>query len=214
MPGWRDATAPTGRYAIPEVLFGKKKPVEPPSTGELPVYMDPVEFSQLRAILHSLAPERCLEWGSGGSTRAILEDCPFVKHYVSVEHHREWYEKVRALVTDPRLSLHHVAPDRPGGSATEAERHEWDMAAETDLELLRSYVEFPKSLGQSFDFVLVDGRARCFCLRQGFELLRPGGVIVLHDAQRVEYHAAAESLGHAVFLEPWKQGQICLVRKG
>ena len=86
--------------------------------------------------------------------------------------------------------------------------------AETDASLLRSYVEFPASLGQSFDFVLVDGRARCFCMKAGFSLLRPGGVMVLHDAQRVEYHATAKSLGRAVFLEPWKQGQICLVRKG
>jgi hypothetical protein len=60
----------------------------------------------------------------------------------------------------------------------------------------------------------VDGRARCFCLKEGFDLLRPGGVIVLHDAQRADYHDAVKSLGEAIFLEPWKQGQICLVRKG
>lgn len=45
--------------------------------------------------------------------------------------------------------------------------------------------DFPATLGTSFDFVRVDGRARSLCVREGFELLRPGGVLVMQDAQRV-----------------------------
>lgn len=180
----------------------------------LPVYMHPVELSQLTAIVEALAPQRCLEWGSGGSTREMLERFPFIEHYVSVEHHGEWAERVRSLVQDPRLQLHHVPADQPlAAGASRKEQIAWDAEAERNPELLRSYVERPASLGQPFDFVLVDGRARCFCLRAGFELLRSGGVIVLHDAQRTEYHETVRALGRAVFLEPWHQGQVCLVRK-
>jgi len=197
------------------LFFGKKKGDDTQGPNELSVWMDPIELSQLTAILFTLAPERCLEWGSGGSTKAILERCAFVKQYVSVEHHREWYEKVRELVTDPRLTLKHVAPDEPPpAGATEEALVRWNAEAEHEPARMASYVAFPRTLGVTFDFVLVDGRARCFCLKEGFDLLRPGGVIVLHDAQRTDYHDAVNALGDAIFLEPWKQGQICLVRKG
>jgi hypothetical protein len=60
----------------------------------------------------------------------------------------------------------------------------------------------------------VDGRARRFCLKAGWDLLRPGGVLVLHDAQRTDYHDVLFSLGPSpVLLEPWRRGQLALVRK-
>jgi hypothetical protein len=183
--------------------------------GELPVYMDPIEFSQLLAIVHTLRAERCLEWGSGGSTRAVLEACPFIKRWVSVEHDRPWFDKVKGLVTDPRLSLNLCEPDQPmapGEHPFEAVVA-WAAQAEQDPGIMASYVGFPATLGESFDLVLVDGRARRFCLEVGFSLLRPGGVIVLHDAQREQYHGALHSIGQPVFLEPFVQGQIALVRK-
>src|SRR4026209_1354079 len=84
--------------------------------GHLPVHMGAEEFSQLLAALHALAPRYCLEWGSGGSTRAVLEQCPFIQRYVSIEHEQSWYERVRAQVTDPRLALH--PPARSPAAAT------------------------------------------------------------------------------------------------
>ncbi len=181
----------------------------------LPVYMHPIELSQLLAILHTLSPKHILEWGAGGSTRVLLEQGSSVERHVSIEHDRAWADKVRSIVTDPRLSLVHIPPDKPLNiaSPTQKQIEAWDASAEIDLSVLAAYVAYPKTLGIRFDFILVDGRARCFCLREGFELLRPGGVIVLHDAQRTQYHDALRSLGKPVFLEPWQQGQIAFVRK-
>lgn len=194
------------------MIFGKNKK---PPPEELSVWMDPIEFSQLCAVLETLAPRHVLEWGCGGSTKAVLERSPFIERYVSVEHVGDWYAKVKAQVTDPRLSLHHVPADQPlsPGSHSHETIVAWDARAEAEPAVMKSYVEFPASLGLSFDFVLVDGRARRFCLAKGFELLRSGGVIVLHDAQREQYHDALRALGRAVFLEPYKQGQIALVHK-
>jgi predicted O-methyltransferase YrrM len=64
----------------------------------------------------------------------------------------------------------------------------------------------------TFDVALVDGRARTHCLRKAFRLVRPGGVVILHDAQREEYHATVEALGGGLYLQPWVQGQVCLLR--
>ncbi|MDW8362400.1 MAG: hypothetical protein RMK74_08360 [Myxococcales bacterium] len=75
------------------------------------------------------------------------------------------------------------------------------------------YVELPGRLGVRPDLVLVDGRARVHCMREGFCLLRSGGVLLVHDAQREQYGAALSALGRPVFHEPWKIGQLCVVRK-
>ena len=186
-----------------------------PSRDRLPVHMHAIEFSQLLAALHALAPTRCLEWGSGGSTRAVLEECPFIERYDSIEHDRIWYDRVRATVTDRRLFLHHVPPDVPMSTArpTVKEHEAWGALAETDPTMLAAYAAFPATLGLEFDFVLVDGRARVYCIPVGFRLLRRGGLLVVHDAERTEYHPPLYALGEPVFIEPWKQGQICLLRK-
>lgn len=185
-------------------------------SNDLRVYMHPVEFSQVLGIVHAVGARRCLEWGSGGSTRALLAECPFIERYVAVEHDRAWYEQVKARVSDPRLELHLAEPDEPlpPGRRGEAEQIAWNARAEREPALCRGYVALPGTLGMEFDFALVDGRARRFCLRAGFELLRPGGVLVLHDAQRTDYHDAVHALGPSLFLTPWEQGQVCLVRKG
>lgn len=195
-------------------------PREPPVPGEpLPVYMHPVEWSQLLAIVETLRPARVLEWGSGGSTRAILEHCPFIERYVSIEHNSVWHARVQELVTDPRLSLHLVEGTEPEPfppKGTKGRRQmidDWYRKCEADPSIMADYVAFPSTLTETFDLVLVDGRARIHCLKAGWELLREGGVLVIHDAQRDEYRATIGSFPRPCFLEPWHQGQICLVRK-
>lgn len=180
---------------------------------ELRVWMDPVEYSQVLAILNTLVPKRALEWGSGGSTKTILEDCAFIERWVSVEHDEAWHRRVADEVSDPRLLLKHVAPNIQPEATDEQSLIAWHAKGEVDRSVFGSYVDFPSTLGETFDFVLVDGRARCFCVKEGFRLLRDGGVLVLHDAQREQYHDALRSIGDPVFLEPWKQGQIALVKK-
>jgi predicted O-methyltransferase YrrM len=187
--------------------------------GELEAYMGPVEWSQLRAVVEALAPRRIVEWGAGGGTRALLEVCASLERYVSIEHDRGWFERVQRAVRDERLSLQHVAPNLPEPErnlqqkAARARYAAWVSRCEQDPEAMRDYVARPAQLIDAADLVLVDGRARCFCIAEGFRLLRPGGVLLLHDAQRSEYRDAVSSLGTPVFLEPWELGQLALIRK-
>lgn len=196
-------------------MFGRPEPVDP---SALPVYMHPVEFSQVRAVLETLQPKVMLEWGSGGSTKAFLETLPFLDRLVSLEHDKAWFERVSQLVKDDRLDFHHVGPNvsPPPRGETKEERHiykAWELRCETDETCMADYVAFPATLDTVFDFILVDGRARCFCLAEGWKLLRPGGIMMLHDAQRDEYRAAMEALGRVIWLDGWQQGQVCFVRK-
>lgn len=187
--------------------------------GELEAYMGPIEWSQLRAVVEALAPRRIVEWGAGGATRALLEVCVTLEHYISIEHDHCWFERVRSAVADPRLCLHHVAPnlaepERKLQQKAARERHaSWVDRCERDPDAMRDYVARPAAVIDAADLVLVDGRARCFCMAEGYRLLRPGGVLLLHDAQRREYRAALWTLGMPVFLAPWELGQLALIRK-
>jgi hypothetical protein len=179
------------------------------------MWFDPVEREQLLALLDALAPRCCLEWGSGGSAAVILAHHPRIESYCSIEHDAAWHERVAASRSDPRVSLQLVPPNRPLRLwRSEARRMAWNARAERDPRLLRDYVEWPARHGRRFDFVLVDGRARRFCLPVGFACLEPGGALVLHDAQRPEYRDALHALGPVEYLEPWVQGQLAIVRKG
>lgn len=187
--------------------------------GKLPVWMDPVEFSQIVAVLEAVQPKVVVEWGAGGSTRGFLARSPFVQRWVSVEHDAAWAGNVQDFLRDPRLEVHHVAAAEPepppagGDAARHATLLQWRLRAESDRSLFANYIDLPRQLGLQPDLVIVDGRARSLCIAEGFDLLRPGGVLILHDAQRPEYHAAMHAAGRATFLLPWQQGQVAMVRK-
>jgi hypothetical protein len=51
-------------------------------------------------------------------------------------------------------------------------------------EDFKNYIEHPMG---SFDFILIDGRARTHCLKKAHSLLSDKGLIVLHDANRKSY---------------------------
>ncbi len=48
---------------------------------------------------------------------------------------------------------------------------------------------FPIELKKTFKIVIVDGRARIYCLKVGWQLLDNNGVMILHDAQRKQYNS-------------------------
>lgn len=190
---------------------------------EMPVWMHPIEFSQVRAVLFAVSPRAMVEWGSGGSSRAWLEALPGLRRLCSVEHDAAWGQRVRAAITDPRFSLllrpppdDAPEPDhRPGDKQTADAHRAWCMRCEDDPELMQHYVQAPRELVAdvgAFDVALVDGRSRTHCLHEAFRIVRPGGVVILHDAQRDEYHLTVEELGGGLYLQPWVQGQVCLLR--
>lgn len=128
---------------------------------------------------------RMLEWGAGGSTVWLAANLPEGATLTSIEHDREWFYEVsnhlgrggRGARDNVRLLLRE--PTGPlGANAT---------AAEDDPTNLRPFIDGAD--GERFDVILVDGYARGACLEKARSLLNPGGVVVLHDAQREWYDA-------------------------
>jgi predicted O-methyltransferase YrrM len=127
-----------------------------------------------------------LEWGSGGSTIAIAKR---VKSLYSIEHNKEWFDKVSGMIPE-NTHLFHIErnfEEKSGDDGT--------------LEDYNDYVNFPCKLGKKFDVIFIDGRARVECARQATVLLKAGGIIFIHDYchpnevyRRYEYEVVEEFL--------------------
>lgn len=151
-------------------------------------WMLPREEDLVVEMLRRLRPARCLEWGAGGSTLRFPAELPDGSSWLAVEHDELWAASVANANHRPRVRVEHVPPDRtpaPGDGTAE------DFAA---------YVAYPTGRGP-FDFILVDGRARGAALAASSSLLAPGGVVVLHDANRPEYAGALPAFRHRLLFQ-------------
>lgn len=151
------------------------------------------EIKIMEDLLTALRPGKALEWGAGYGTSHFSRLLRPGGEWISIEHDPVWAQRIRANAPD-NVSIHSVPADRepwiPGdGDGTYGE--------------FREYVEFPGQFG-AYDFILVDGRAREACLRQARDLLAPGGVVVLHDANRDFLRRAWEPFPHQLAFQDYR----------
>lgn len=138
------------------------------------------------------------EYGSGGSTLFFANLASTV---VSVEHDPKWFELVqKALSEKGRRNVTQilVEPD-PGIAQPNGGENLSECYLSSNGQSFRAYVEsidrFPRA---SFDVILVDGRARPACVKHSLSRLKPGGYLILDDADRSHYALAI------ALLEKWE----------
>ena len=100
------------------------------------------------------------EYGCGEST---LWWSSRVKEVISVEHNKDWYEKI-ARRTPKNVNLLHI-----------------------ELEYGGAYSKKLMEYREKFDIVMIDGRDRVNCVVNSLEALKPCGVIVFDNSDRKEY---------------------------
>lgn len=153
-----------------------------PDHSDLPSpYMQEHEVEAVCALLrgygHAIS---ALEWGSGYSTPYFGSRLPFGSNWLAIEHNPQWADEVNGLCSGwaDSCTVMAVPPNA-----------EWDDRSpeDGDFRTFRNYVIYPSRTGTSYDFILVDGRARVECMAVGWDLLASGGVMALHDADRAEY---------------------------
>ena len=140
------------------------------------------------------------EWGTGRSTiyysRYLTSiDSDFEWH--SIDNSREWKEKVARLVNryglNNRVYLH--LSEFP--AFWELPSWSWEerkIPQEICGPKVAEYVEYPRRImgSKGFDVIIVDGRFRRRCLLVASEVLAPGGLVLLHDAQKTHYHSSLQ----------------------
>ena len=145
------------------------------STSFVPGHSVMMEPTSVKMLCSLLTPQtRVLEWGSGGSTLFFSR---FVRRWDTIEHDTAWVAQMRRLVQGmPNVHLH---------SAT----HSWDKFGDGNYTQFQEYVDLPAHLGLHYDVVLVDRRARIACAHAVaiYQLTAPGGIVIVHDWERIEY---------------------------
>ncbi|MDE5069857.1 MAG: glycosyltransferase family 2 protein, partial [Trichodesmium sp. St4_bin8_1] len=112
---------------------------------------------------------KVLEFGSGASTIWLSK---LTQNLTSIEHDARWFQEVKNQI-QLQKNCHPV-----------------------DIQLLaRPYHKIcEKFAEESFDLIIVDGRDRMKCFEASIKLLKPGGILMLDDAQRGKYKQAQDLL--------------------
>lgn len=103
-----------------------------------------------------------LEWGAGTSTLffpSLIEEKGKTFSWDSIESSSEWFENIKKLNNKDNVRLYF-----------ERRKH--------------GYCNLPLGFNKKYDIVLVDGRHRSRCMINGQNLLKPNGVMLLHDSHR------------------------------
>lgn len=136
-----------------------------------------------------LHPQDVFEWGSGEST---LFFCGLGADIVSVEHDKEWYDKIKGVLwRDNWIADYYLIPPDPGSLGPDPGNPEHYKSASTELGDVnfKKYVSAIDSRGL-FDLILIDGMARASCLKHAFSHVRRGGCIVLDNTGDRPYYLA------------------------
>lgn len=104
-----------------------------------------------------------LEWGSGNSTIQFSKGA-HVASWVSVEHNGHYIQYLADKVNSMKVTLVYVPENE-------------------------YYVDCVKQNAGHYNFILIDGisEQRGKCLEAAYDMLAPGGVVLLHDWNRKEY---------------------------
>jgi hypothetical protein len=110
-----------------------------------------------------------LEFGSGASTLWIAQRTP---NLYSVEHAPSWYTKIGEKLKESGAEhVHYVLAERPYYTVCD---------------------EFPDDF---FDLIIVDGRNRKGCIAHSIPKLKPGGILMLDNAERARYRDVIPLMG-------------------
>lgn len=131
----------------------------------------------LLILKHLYYTDTMLEWGSGGST---LYFPYFVKHYYSIEHNEDWFQKILPQIPD-NVNFNFVSWDS-------------ERTIPTQRDQFKTYIEYINELGvKKFDKILIDGRARGWCAEYALNYLHKDSIIFIHDFwNRPQYHIVFE----------------------
>ena len=138
---------------------------------------------------------RIFEWGSGGSTLYIA---PKVKKITSVEHDKEWYQRVSQLLRLKNISNCDCFLEEPTGTSTKTTEIPGNYKSSSEKYKDQSFYNYCTKIttypDKHFHLILVDGRARVSCLNLAISKLHPDGYILIDNSERDEYIQAIEGI--------------------
>jgi len=150
-----------------------------------------IPFRAQKWLKKYLKPDmKVFEYGSGGSTLFFARR---VVQVVSVEHNREWFDQVYSAIQQKSITNCRYLLQEPEG-----EGYNGIYSCTTKFYRGKSFERYVKTIDEYpdgyFDLVAVDGRARPACMAHAICKIRPGGYLLLDNAERKEYNEAKAKL--------------------
>lgn len=146
-------------------------------------------IDQVDLFLKSRPNAAVFEFGSGASTVWLARRAGTVH---SIEHDRDWFDLMQnriAAYRNIRLGL--VPADTVRGSDPVYHSQKEDYAGQS----FENYVKTITLTGQTYDLIVIDGRARAACLHVAQNCLSKGGMIVFDNTGRQRYDRAIRKSG-------------------
>ncbi|GAB5418498.1 MAG: hypothetical protein Crog4KO_02550 [Crocinitomicaceae bacterium] len=196
----KDQFFPYWRYRVARPLL-KLKYKNFRRKGDLP-WLSPTSIEFFKGYLND-SHVGC-EFGSGASTMFFAK---MVKHFVSIEHYRPWFESVQEKLTlNNVLNVDYlfVEKQEPTSTVSGAEMFP-DVKGIESYDYRKDFINYFSALDsyddESFDFIIVDGRARPECVFASLSKLKPNGLMILDNSERDRYNIVFDNLSHWEMIE-------------
>lgn len=155
------------------------------------------EIEMIKDLLKSIRPENVLEWGAGSGTCYFTNYLPKEGKWISIEHNKEWATSVAKKNDNPNVTIVCKEPNSEPFDDAYYGLVDYKVNDGT-YEDFRDYIEYPAQENILYDFILIDGRARVDCLNKSKEMLSDNGIVMLHDANRPQYHQAFDQYKNGI----------------
>lgn len=129
---------------------------------------------------------RVFEFGGGGSSVYFIDKGAEV---YTIEHNKEWFDILSGkLKATAKWHGIFVTPEKDESFTENFANPDLYFSADKDYKGY-NFKAYASSIDQyeSFDFVLVDGRARPSCMKHGIAKLKSGGFLILDNSDRAYY---------------------------
>ena len=129
---------------------------------------------------------KIFEYGSGGSTLYYSKKA---ENLISVEHDKSWYKILQAELKKRKVEncLYLSRPSKKSKDSLHEYFNSWreqEVSFKDYVEAIAGYKD------DSFDLVSVDGRSRVACVKEAYNKVRSGGLILLDNSDRKDYFSA------------------------
>ena len=128
--------------------------------GEVNPWWAESTVNLVREKISKIRNLRVFEWGSGNST---LFWSKYAIKVVAIEHDKEWYEKVKKIISD-NVKLRHI-----------------------ELKYDGDYCRAINDEDDLFDIICIDGRDRTRCAHNCLSKLKNDGIVIFDNSDRNEY---------------------------
>jgi hypothetical protein len=133
------------------------------------------------------------EFGSGFSSLFFSKR---IEKLVSIEHDAVWYQMIQNKLKEMGISnVEYIL--KPANDPLDFENEKFECETES-FKVRKDFTNYFKAIehieNEYFDFILVDGRARCECVYYSLPKLKKGGLLILDNSERNRYKYVFELL--------------------